>query len=64
MPKYILIITAVLVVCWALFAVLTPTGSFGLTDFQIGQIAGRATAYTIVIGILAWAIAKFSAKKK
>ena len=64
MPKYILIITAVLVVCWILFAFLAPSGSFGLTDFQMGQLAGRGTAYTMVIGIIAWVIARGLAKGK
>jgi hypothetical protein len=64
MPKYILIVTAILVVLLGLFAALAPSGFLGMNDFQIGQVAGRATGYIIVFGILAWIVAKVLTKKK
>jgi len=62
--KYVLIITAVLVVLWGVFAIFAPTGFLGLTDFQIGEIAGRATGFTLVIGIVVWLILKIFTKPK
>ncbi len=62
--KYILIYTAILVVLCGLFAVLAPTGAFGLTDFQIGQVAGRATVYILVAGLVGWVVATLRTKRK
>ena len=64
MGKYVLIITAILVVLWTLVAFTVPSSLFGWTDFQLGEFCGSGTAYTMVVGIGIWGLMKIFAPKK
>jgi hypothetical protein len=61
--RYVLPVTAVLSVIWSLLAFLLPSGSAGLTDFQMGEFGGRGFVYIWVAGIGVWLILKFAQRK-